>query len=198
MIFKIRMLLVVFVIASVLLTGCGIFNTNNDATPEPGPDPEIIPTEVVVEPQPTFTPPEPTPELDIPTPTPEPDEEEEEEIPETGPELAQAGEAIYLDACAGCHMNDGSGVQGVYPQLNNNPFVTADDPGPVTRVVITGRGGMPTFHNILEVEEIAAVVSYIRSGWNNNADFVSVEEVTEVWEDTGMPGLEEEEDEEDD
>jgi mono/diheme cytochrome c family protein len=193
-----RMLLILLIAASLMLiSACGLLETNNtNDTPEPGPDPEIVPTEVVAEPQPTFTPPEPTPELELPTPTPEPDEEEEE-IPETGPELAIAGEDIYLDACAGCHMNDGSGVQAVYPALNNNPFVAAEDPGPVTQVIITGRGGMPTFHTILDPEELAAVVSYIRTAWNNNADFVTVEEVREIWDQTPY-ALEDDEEEEED
>jgi mono/diheme cytochrome c family protein len=186
MVFKKSTLLVLFIAVSLIFTACA-GNSNN----EPGPDPDLVPTQVVEEPPATPTAPPPTPEVVLPTPTPEP----EEEIPATGEELVIAGAAIYLDACAGCHQNDGSGVDGVYPPLNNNPFVTAENAQGVTAVIITGRGGMPTFHNILDEDEIAAVVSYIRNGWDNSASTVSADEVNEVWEETGMPQEEDEEEE---
>jgi cytochrome c6 len=187
MISRNMLLITLLLVVSLILSACA----RNENEPAPGPEPELVPTQVVEEPPPTPTDPPPTPEVEQPTPTPEP---EVDDIPETGEGLLAAGAEIYIDACAGCHQNDGSGVQGIYPPLNNNPFVAANDPTGVTAVIITGRGGMPTFHDILDANEIAAVTSFIRSGWNNDAAPVSVEEVNQIWQQTGMPQEDEEED----
>jgi mono/diheme cytochrome c family protein len=141
------------------------------------------------EPPATSTPHPPTPDLQIPTITPAPTFG----IPETGNGLAQVGADIYEEACAACHQLQGQGISQIYPPLNGSGFVTAQDPDPLIAVIITGRGGMPTFHDILTSEEIAAVVSYIRTGWDNQAETVSVEQVEQVWGQTGFPMEEDEE-----
>lgn len=97
-------------------------------------------------------------------------------IPDTG-ELAMEGEFVYADQCATCHMEDGSGVEGTYPELDGTPFVLSPDATPVIEVVLHGREAMPAFSDILDDREIAAVVSYIRTAWTNDAGPVSPEEV---------------------
>ncbi len=67
-----------------------------------------------------------------------------------------------------------------YQPMAGNPFVTAEDPTPVLQVVLTGRGGMPHFGEYLTTEELAAVISYVRNGWDNNASAVSTEQVEEA------------------
>jgi mono/diheme cytochrome c family protein len=159
-----------------------------------GVDSEATPTQITPdfpsEPPATFTPPPPTPEMQMATVTPQ----ATVEIPTTGEGLVQVGADIFEEACAACHQPQGQGIGGVYPPLNGSGFVTAQDPEPIIRVIITGRGGMPTFHDMLEPDEIAAVVSYIRGAWDNQASPVEIEQVEQVWQTTGLP-LEEEEDE---
>jgi mono/diheme cytochrome c family protein len=108
-------------------------------------------------------------------------------VPETGTdltaeeeELVMAGETIYNNECAACHMEDGSGANEIYPALAQNPFVTADDPEPVIEIVLYGQGAMPSFAERLDDEDIAAVVSYIRNSWGNEASVVTPEEVQQV------------------
>lgn len=89
------------------------------------------------------------------------------------------GEEVFLRQCASCHQASGEGVAGVFPELAGNPFVTGEAQ-PVIDVVVHGRGGMPAFGTILDDESIAAVVSYIRGAWENDAEGVSVQEVAAV------------------
>lgn len=130
---------------------------------EPQPEPtEPEPTE----PQPTATESEPTL-----TPTPTPLGEEE---------LITMGEELYIDNCSACHQEGGEGA-GIFPALDGNPFVT-QDPEPPIRQVINGRGAMPGFGNFLSNEEIAAIVSYIRNAWTNDAPVVMPDQVQQVRE----------------
>lgn len=80
----------------------------------------------------------------------------------------RAGEGLFKAICQGCHMAKGQGAQGAgaYPALANNPRLSADA-YPVF-MVAQGQGGMPAFKNFLDDEQIAAVVTYIRTH-NGNA-----------------------------
>ncbi|MDE1165489.1 MAG: cytochrome c [Pseudomonas sp.] len=78
------------------------------------------------------------------------------------------GESLFKAICQGCHMAQGQGAQGAgaYPALANNPRLSADA-YPVF-MVAQGQGGMPAFKSFLDDEQIAAVVTYIRTH-NGNA-----------------------------
>ena len=79
----------------------------------------------------------------------------------------QGGEAIYRSVCAGCHMPDGRGASGAgtYPSLVNDPRLAVFS-HPV-RVVLNGQKAMPPFGYSLTNEQIAAVVTYIRTHFGN-------------------------------
>jgi alcohol dehydrogenase (quinone), cytochrome c subunit len=87
-------------------------------------------------------------------------------------DLVSEGETIYLRNCARCHQLDGLGFPRIYPNLAGNPLVTLHNPIPVTETVLNGQGSMPGFKNDLSHEELASVISYIRSAWGNNAPAV--------------------------
>jgi mono/diheme cytochrome c family protein len=158
-------------------------------------EPELTPVNGMPEdppPTPTLVPPTPTP-AEV---TPADEEPDDETMPETGDPF-QAGLQIYQEACAACHQSGGEGVQGVYPHLDGNAFVTAIDPIPVTAVIIEGRGGMPAFFSILDPGEVAEVVTYIRGAWTNDAGGIDEAEVQQAWERTGLPLEDEDEEDED-
>jgi cytochrome c oxidase subunit II len=92
-------------------------------------------------------------------------------------ELLIQGERLYRDNCAACHRLNGEGQGRLYPALNNNPFVTNQSPLPVISTVLHGRGAMPSFRNAFSERQVAAVVSYIRNAWNNDASIVGLDEV---------------------
>ena len=67
------------------------------------------------------------------------------------------GELLYLDNCARCHLEDGSGDQGPslifhIPRHSDEYFV---------ELIIDGRGGMPGFPEF-EEQEISDLLSYLR------------------------------------
>ena len=89
----------------------------------------------------------------------------------TGPadERALRGETVYVRECARCHMVDGGGVPGVYPNLAGNPIVTLDSPEPRIETVLEGRESMPAFGGTIPVQKIAEVITYVRGAWGNDA-----------------------------
>ena len=92
------------------------------------------------------------------------------------PNTAKLGEEVYAQNCASCHKPDGKGVPAAIPFLAGNPSLK--DPNGVLATVIKGTSGpltisgqtfngvMPGFARLSD-EEIAAVVSHIRTSWGN-------------------------------
>ena len=78
------------------------------------------------------------------------------------------GQALFKENCSVCHKVTGLGVPGSFPALAGNRFLTRDG-ATVAKVVLNGRGGMPSFRDDLSDAEISAVISYIRSSWGNRA-----------------------------
>ena len=80
----------------------------------------------------------------------------------------QAGEAIYQSVCAGCHMPDGRGASGAgtYPSLQADPRLAASA-YPVA-LVLKGQRAMPPLGQFLTNQQVAAVVTYIRTRFGNN------------------------------
>jgi mono/diheme cytochrome c family protein len=81
--------------------------------------------------------------------------------------MPQSGEALYADICQGCHMPGGVGAvgAGTYPALAGNPKLAAA--GYVLSLVINGRKGMPAFGGLLTDQQVAAVVTYVRTHFGN-------------------------------
>jgi glucose/arabinose dehydrogenase/mono/diheme cytochrome c family protein len=131
-----------------------------DATPTPTPDADATPT----------------PDADV-TPTPEVDETPAADV-EDESALIQQGQTVFSNQCTACH--GAQGQAGIGPGMADNQFVTQADPEPVIDIVVHGRGQMPGFGDSLSNEQIAAVVSYIRNSFGNDASVVSPEEVAEV------------------
>jgi mono/diheme cytochrome c family protein len=79
----------------------------------------------------------------------------------------RTGEALYQNICQGCHMSDAKGAvgAGAYPALANDPNLQSAA-YPVF-MVIDGHGAMPAFGRLLDDDQIAAVVDYIRSHFGN-------------------------------
>jgi cytochrome c len=94
--------------------------------------------------------------------------------------LIQAGIHLYSRQCAVCHGFFGEGRFGSYPPLDQNPFVTDQDPAQVIDIVLHGRGAMPGFREQLHDRQVAAVISFIRNAWGNTASVVISEEVEGV------------------
>jgi mono/diheme cytochrome c family protein len=104
-------------------------------------------------------------------------------------ELMRAGEQIYKDRCSDCHQIDGQGAPRIYPPLANNEAILMRNPINAIRITLNGgfppstQGnprpyGMPPFAHVLNDDQVAAVVTYIRGAWGNHAAPVSTVEVS--------------------
>jgi mono/diheme cytochrome c family protein len=80
----------------------------------------------------------------------------------------QGGEAIFKGVCQGCHMPDAKGAvgAGAYPALAHNPKL--ETAGYAITVVVNGQKAMPALGSMLTDQQIADVVNYIRSNFNNS------------------------------
>lgn len=93
---------------------------------------------------------------------------------------AEVGKAIYMSNCAACHQPNAEGTLSLFPSLNRNAFVMVSNPAGLIETVLYGRRIMPGFAATLSAQEIAAVLSYIRNAWNNQAPVVTEAQVREV------------------
>lgn len=102
--------------------------------------------------------------------------------------LMQRGEKIYSLHCASCHGESGEGKTGMYPPLAANRAVNLASPSNLMQMLRFGgyapttEGnprpyGMPPFGHVLADEDIAAVLTYVRGSWGNNAPEVSMLQV---------------------
>ena len=105
------------------------------------------------------------------------------------------GALIYNSTCASCHGKDGYGLESLAPMLNKSDWVLGNKnkviatvlfglTGPITVNGITPNvtGDMPGIGQNSEFsdDDIAQVISYIRSAWSNNASSVSGDDVKKV------------------
>ena len=88
----------------------------------------------------------------------------------------EAGKKLFQRNCMACHQADGKGVPDVFPALAGNAFVQGDEHDAVS-VLLTGRNGMPNFSRRLTDQDIASILSYVRSAWGNHGSAVSPEQV---------------------
>lgn len=103
------------------------------------------------------------------------------------------GRRTYAN-CQACHQADGSGVPGNFPALAGSPWV-AGDPAMLAGMVLHGLQGewvsrgatynqvMPGWGHLSD-EQIAAVLTYVRSSFGNQAPAVTPELVAGVRETT--------------
>ncbi|MET3131504.1 mono/diheme cytochrome c family protein [Oxalobacteraceae bacterium GrIS 1.11] len=103
-------------------------------------------------------------------------------------EVLAAGAKLYTSHCAECHQADGSGKAPAYPPLAGNRALTTAEAANPIRIVLNGGFapgtagnprpyGMPPFGPVLDDAEVAAVVTYLRASWGNQAPAVSAFQV---------------------
>jgi glucose/arabinose dehydrogenase/cytochrome c553 len=103
---------------------------------------------------------------------------------------AVAGSQVYTVYCTGCHQRNGMGDAQRFPPLGGSEWVTGDKKR-LIEVMLKGLEGpievkgqaynnvMPQ-HSFLKDEEVAEVLTYIRSSFGNASSAVSKEEVAAV------------------
>ncbi|HVE21689.1 MAG TPA: cytochrome c [Acidocella sp.] len=93
-------------------------------------------------------------------------------------DVSARGAQDYLNNCASCHLSSGAGYTDTFPALAGNPVVNAANPVSLIHIVLTGGSTPPTagaptsftmpgFADRLSDQEVADIVTFIRSSWGN-------------------------------
>jgi len=107
------------------------------------------------------------------------------------PAVMETGRKVYAAQCAMCHGAEGKGNPPAYPPLAGNQSITMASPVNSIRMVLNGGyapgtkknprpHGMPPFSHILNDDEVAAVVTYIRVAWENSGTPVASAQANEL------------------
>ncbi len=103
---------------------------------------------------------------------------------------ARTGAEVYA-TCQACHMPTGLGVPGVFPPLAGSEWVLGRAEVPIALVLhgmqgaVTVKGAtynqvMTPWGPLFSDEEVANVVTYIRTQWGNKASAVTAADVARV------------------
>lgn len=101
----------------------------------------------------------------------------------------ELGEVLYTVHCGTCHLPDGDGAEGLGVSLKANPVVRGEDPSSLINTILYGpdlppppfvttRTTMRPFGKRLSDEDIAAIATYLRASFGNEAAPVTEEDVT--------------------
>lgn len=107
------------------------------------------------------------------------------------PTAGGPGAAVFNAKCAVCHQMTGEGIPGVYPTLKGSALATGDPSlpirvvlhgfqGPIERNGRTYNGVMQPWQNELSDQEIADVLTYVRTSWGNAAAAIDAAAVKDV------------------
>jgi mono/diheme cytochrome c family protein len=108
------------------------------------------------------------------------------------PDPKVVGKALFSANCITCHQATGEGVPGQYPPLAGSEVVLGDAANHMVAIVLKGLqgpvtvGGKP-FNNAMQAwegqytdQQVAAILTYERSDWGNNAPPITADLVKEV------------------
>jgi len=84
-------------------------------------------------------------------------------------DLQARGQEVFAANCVACHQVNGKGVPGAFPALEGSKVVLGDPHGQID-VVLHGRPGtaMASFKQLSNTD-LAAVITYTRHAWGNEA-----------------------------
>ena len=114
----------------------------------------------------------------------------QKKLPEQGTQKVHPGKAVYDANCLSCHQADGSGVPGMHPPLGPGSWV-GKQPNELIAIMMKGLNGkievngeiyndfMPS-HAELSDEDLANVLSYVRSSFGNNFGAITPEMVKNI------------------
>jgi len=100
---------------------------------------------------------------------------------------SDAGELAYKKHCMSCHQRDAGGIPKMYPPLANNKVVSGDK-DELINIVLNGLSGeievngekyngvMASYRNLSDAE-IAGLLTYIRSNFDNEGDEIVAADV---------------------
>jgi mono/diheme cytochrome c family protein len=113
--------------------------------------------------------------------------------PQSGEAAALArGKVVYESVCGICHGTDGAGKPGQAPQLAGSEWVVTKGPsrlihiaqlgvmGPITVAGKEWNMAMAGMGATLPDEDLAAVLTYVRTSWGNKAEAITPEDIKKI------------------
>jgi cytochrome c oxidase subunit 2 len=94
----------------------------------------------------------------------------------TEKDLMTAGEQAYGSYCAACHQATGKGIEGIFPSVVDSAMVIGDKKE-LAMQILNGKGAMSAFRDQLDDAQIAAVMQFLRNGFNKVGDITQPSEV---------------------
>jgi|SRR5882672_5016553 len=101
-------------------------------------------------------------------------------------ESIERGKDIYITNCLTCHLDQGEGIEGVYPPLAKADYLMADKKRSVQQVLYGARVEMKVNGQMYNTEMVGIdlsdqqasdVLNYIRNSFGNKGSAVTPEEV---------------------
>ena len=105
--------------------------------------------------------------------------------------LRKDGKSLYQSYCSSCHRVDGEGTGKVFPALNKNSLINQKEI--LIKIILNGDQAiplasknesgqeMPSF-DFLDDDQVANILTYIRTSWNNDAGEIKAKEVKNIRE----------------
>lgn len=114
------------------------------------------------------------------------------------PDPKVVGKRLFTANCVACHQATGLGVAGQFPPLVESEWVLTEGwhgdnhlisillhglQGPIQVKGATYNGAMPPWKQLKD-DQIAAILTYIRSEWGNNESLITAEQVAKIREES--------------
>ncbi len=114
------------------------------------------------------------------------------------PDPKVVGKRLFTANCVACHQATGLGVAGQFPPLVESEWVLTEGwhgdnhlisillhglQGPIQVKGATYNGAMPPWKQLKD-DQIAAILTYIRSEWGNNESPITAEQVAKIREES--------------
>lgn len=105
------------------------------------------------------------------------------------PPPPKPGQSAFETTCAVCHQAGGTGLPGTFPPLAGSEWATGDPEIPIAIVLRGAQGplkvGANTYNSsmppqALKDDQIAEILTYVRSSWGNTASAVTPVQVAAV------------------
>jgi mono/diheme cytochrome c family protein len=97
------------------------------------------------------------------------------------------GKDVYTAQCLSCHLEQGEGIESVYPPLAKSDYMMADKKRSIDQVLHGVNGpikvkgveydGVMTGFEMLSDQEVSDVLNYVRNSFGNKGGAVTPDEV---------------------
>ena len=96
------------------------------------------------------------------------------------------GKEVYTTYCLSCHMEQGEGLEGIYPPMAKSDYLMKDKKRSIQQVIYGASGEMKVNGKIYNIDmvgfdlsdkEVSDVLNYVRNSFGNKGDAVTPEQV---------------------